>query len=76
MFNHISYFLLTKIVFIFSCQITAYETEINRLDILLQEREQAVKNDQVTDEEVQAFAAMAGQRHLLKVYLDKMKEGE
>ncbi|CAF2926096.1 unnamed protein product [Rotaria sp. Silwood2] len=70
---NIYYGVLTIELVQYSQGITAYETEIIRLDNLIQQREQAIKNDQVFDEEMKEFVAVAGQRHLLKVYLDKMK---
>ncbi|CAF2030743.1 unnamed protein product [Rotaria magnacalcarata] len=54
--------------------ITAHESEINRLNVLIQNGQQLFANDQLNDEQYKQLAIDVGRRFMLQLEVQKLKQ--
>ncbi|CAF1574715.1 unnamed protein product [Rotaria magnacalcarata] len=54
--------------------ITAHESEINRLNVLIQNGQQLFENDQLNDEQYKQLAIDVGRRFMLQLEVQKLKQ--
>lgn len=60
---------------LFLLQIVAYQEEINRLSIYIEQRKAAATHETLNDQELKEYIQAVGQHHLLQLWINKLKAG-
>ncbi|CAF4198083.1 unnamed protein product, partial [Rotaria magnacalcarata] len=54
--------------------VLAYEEEINRLHVFIEQHKEAATNETLNDEELKQYLDAVGHHHLLQLWVDKVKQ--